>query len=188
MKIAFDVDGVVLNSIEVILNRLNEVTGCSYRPEHMVDWELERLGIDMNRLFDAVRWMYTRPIIEPYEGAVKTLSAIHASIGEPLLFITGRDDPATAERQLSALDWNGGKPEIYVTGGNRDKRKFLAEHGVEFIIEDDVKHLTEYRDAGVGVGLMVRPWNRSAAVPVDFKFHQWSDLDLWFRNVAIGKS
>lgn len=183
MKIAFDIDGVVLNSIEVILEHINRVKGKKLSVDELVSWELEDLGIDFKTLWDAVDYMYHQPRVEPYHGALEALRSIHRETGEPLLFITGRRDPGTALRHLSALDWNGSMPEMIVTGGTRDKRSYLAEHAVDFIIEDDVRHFQDYIDAGVGVGLMVRPWNRKASVPVNRRFEGWDDLWEWVQEV-----
>lgn len=183
MKIAFDIDGVVLNSIEVILEHINQAMGRTLTVDELVSWELEDLGVDFKTLWAAVDYMYHQPRVEPYLGALETLTKIHKETGEPLLFITGRRDPGTALRQLSALDWDGDMPEMIVTGGTRDKRNYLVENAVDFIIEDDVQHFRDYLEAGVGVGLMVRPWNRKASVPVSRRFEGWHDLWEWVREV-----
>ncbi len=180
MKIAFDVDGVVLNSIELILDRINEIKGTQLRPEKLFSWDLEVHGLDMETLRTAVDHMYSQQYIAPYDGAVEVLSEVHVIIGEPLLFITGRRSPETAEKQLQALDWNGNRPEMVVIGGNRDKREYLSEVGVDFIVEDDPEYLKEYVSMGVGVGLMVRPWNRAFSLPAGERFEGWSDLLQWF--------
>ncbi|AFM25532.1 5' nucleotidase, NT5C type [Desulfomonile tiedjei] len=179
MRIAFDVDGVVLRSIEVILERVNALTGRNLQPSDLKSWELEPLGLDFNVLNDAVTYMFARKKIEPYAGAVLTLSRLYKQLNSPLLFITGRHAPETALRQLEALPWNPTVPEMIVIGGNRDKRSFLADHAVDFIVEDDPAHLQDYLDMGIGVGLMVQPWNRETKIPVTKRFHNWSELESW---------
>ena len=124
--------------------------------------------------------MYAQPRIEPYQGALEALSRIHHASGAPLLFITGRKDPQTARRQLEVLDWNHGVPAIIVTGGDRDKRSYLVDNEVDFFVEDDPQHLQDYLDAGIGVGLMVRPWNNDARARVTRAFDGWNDLRDWF--------
>jgi|GEM_PF-510256 len=166
MKIAFDVDGVVLRSIDVILEHVNRVTSRNLTPDDLFMWDLEPLGLDMSTLRDAVNHMYGQPRIAHYEGAVRVLSRIYRFSGEPLLFITGRCDLETARRQLEALPWNPSPPEMIVRGGDRYKLEFMRAEGVDLIVEDDVKHLEEYLAAGFGVGLMNRPWNRRARIPV----------------------
>lgn len=185
MRIAFDVDGVVLNSIQIILEHINELTGKALTPADLGDWELERLGVDLDTLWQAVYHMYRQPRIDPYDGALEVLSRIYSETGEPLLFITGRENPETALRQLEALEWSSGVPEMVVTGGNRDKRIQLLEHAVSFMIEDDVEHLEAYMGYGIGVGLMVRPWNRRTGVSVNRRFQGWTDLEDWFDNLDL---
>ena len=180
MRIAFDVDGVVLNSIDIILEHINERTGMSLEANHLFSWDLEPLGVDFETLREAVRYMYSVPGIKPYDGAVEVLSRIHEAIEEPLLFITGRSDPSTARRQLEALPWNPTTPDMVVKGGARYKIPYFEEHGVEFIVEDDPEHLAEYEEAGIGVGLMLRPWNRSVEIPLTRRFTGWTDLEKWF--------
>lgn len=180
MKIAFDIDGVVLRSIDVILDHINTSTGRNIRIEDLATWELEPLGLDMPTLSAAVEHMYAMPKIANYSGAAETLSYIHERTGEPLLFITGRARPETARPQLEALPWNPTVPEIIVTGGNRDKRTYLAETGVDFIIEDDPEYLQAYLDQGLGVGLMVQPWNLHTDIPVTARFTGWHDVKQWF--------
>lgn len=188
LKIAFDIDGVVLNSIEVILEYINDASGKSLTPSDLLSWELERLGLTVKTLWKAVDYMYSQPRIRPYDGAVAALSRIHRETGEPLLFVTGRRNPETGRRQLEALDWNPAVPEMIVTGGDRHKLTYLLENRVNYMIEDDVEHLQEYLDAGIGVGLMVRPWNRSATIAVTDRFHGWEELSQWFlRRRRLGR-
>lgn len=183
MKIAFDVDGVVLRSIEIILQYINEIKGTELGPEHLLSWELEPLGLDSQTLRDAVEYMYAQPSIAPYDGAWEVLSRIHRVSREPLLFITGRLRPETALKQLQALPWNATVPEMIVTGGDRNKRDYLIETSADFIIEDDPEHLQSYLDMGIGVGLMLQPWNRSSDIPVTMRFQGWSDLEEWYVNL-----
>jgi hypothetical protein len=184
MKIAFDIDGVVLNSIEYILEHINRVKGSSHTTADLLSWELERLGIDSETLWNAVDYMYEQPRIEPYEGAADVLSRIHRATGEPLLFITGRRDPHSARRQLEALEWNPTLPRMIVTGGTRDKRAYLSDNRVDLIIEDDVEYAQHYLNVGIGVGVMLRPWNSRTTIPVTKKFRDWAHLGQWFDSLS----
>jgi uncharacterized HAD superfamily protein len=183
MKIAFDVDGVVLKSIDVILEYVNKKTGRNIKVDHLTTWDLEPLGLDLKTLWEAVDHMYTSPRVEPYSRAMEVLLRIHLTTKEPLLFITGRADPETAQRHLEALPWNSSMPEMIVCGGNRDKREYLIQNSVDFIVEDDVRHIDDYLKAGFGVGLMVRPWNRSAATSVTARFESWAEIERWFMSI-----
>ncbi len=182
MKIAFDVDGVVLKSIDMILDYINRVEGRDLRPDQLTGWDLEPLGLSLETLRDAVEYLYSRPRVEPYSGAVEALSRIHRTTKEPLLFITGRADPRTALRQLEALPWNPTMPEMIVSGGDRDKRQYLVRNSVDLIVEDDVRYVREYNEAGFRVGLMVRPWNRATEFPVAERFEGWNEVDYWFQR------
>lgn len=184
MKIAFDIDGVVLKSIEVILSRINQTTGNSLRPTDLKAWDLEPLGLDAATLKDAVDFMYAQIHIDPYEGAPRVLSKIYRLTGEPLLFITGRIDPESARRQLQELRWNPTVPEMVITGGDRDKRAYLSETGTNFIVEDDPHHLGDYLQAGIGVGLMCRPWNSHVDIPVTKRFSGWAEVENWFMELG----
>jgi hypothetical protein len=184
MKIAFDVDGVVIRSIDLILEHINRATGKNIAPEDLSSWDLEPLGLDLRILGEAVEHLYAREIVEPYTDAVRVLSKIYRRTGEPLLFITGRPNPETAARQLQALPWNPTVPDMIVTGGDRDKRVYLADKGVDFIVEDDPRHLGDYLSLGIGVGLMLQPWNRTTQIPVTKRFDGWKDIDRWFMELA----
>lgn len=184
MKIAFDVDGVVIKSIDLILEHINKATGRGIAPADLSSWELEPLGLDASILRDAVDYMYAEKKIQPYSGAVSVLSKIYRGTGKPLLFITGRPDPETALRHLEALPWNPTVPEMVVTGGNRDKRVYLAEMMVDFIVEDDPRHLGDYLSEGIGVGLMLQPWNRKTEISVTERFDGWTDVERWFTELS----
>ena len=183
MKIAFDVDGVVLKSIEIILDHINQSKGLALGPDDLFSWELEPLGLDAETVREAVDHMYAQPNIAHYDGAWQVLSRIHEMSETPLLFITGRSEPESALKQLQALPWNPTVPDMVVTGGDRNKRDFLIETSADFIIEDDPEHLQSYLDMGIGVGLMVQPWNRSIDIPVTERFHSWEDLEAWFLEI-----
>jgi len=179
MRIAFDVDGVVLQSIDIILDHINNVTGRKIPAASLLTWDLEPLGLHPALLRDAVDYMYSVMAIDPYDGAVDTLEKVHEITRSPLLFITGRSDLESAKRQLESLPWTQKVPEMVVTGGSRDKRVYLRETRAEFIIEDDELHLRDYLSDGIGVGLMIQPWNRSCKAPVTARFNGWSEIDQW---------
>ncbi|MGD9817781.1 MAG: hypothetical protein AB7V04_03680 [Desulfomonilaceae bacterium] len=180
IKIAFDIDGVVLRSIEVILEHINESTGKTLGVNDLLTWDLEPLGLTRDTLWNSVDHMYRQDYIEPYEGAEDVLWEIYELTGQPLLFITGRHDPTTARKQLESLNWPVRTPEIIVTGGDRDKRLYLNETGANFIVEDDYLHVRDYLGLGIGVGLMVQPWNKNCEAPVTCKFDRWHDVREWF--------
>jgi hypothetical protein len=184
MKIAFDVDGVVLESMEIITKYINQATGGHLAPADLAAYELGQLNIEVEILRGAIAYLYGLPSVPAYDGAQQTLEFIHRCREEPLLFITGRREPESAFRQLRALDWGGKPPEMIVTGGTRNKTAYLKDLGVDIILEDDPMHLEEYLDAGVQVGLMVRPWNAHIALPVTHRFHGWNDVREWFMGVA----
>lgn len=179
MRIAFDIDGVVLKSIDIILDHVSIVTGRKISPFDLLKWDLEPLGLNPKLLKEAVDYMYSMESISPYDGAVDALEKIHDITGTPLLFITGRSDLVSARRQLESLSWKRGAPEMIVTGGSRDKRVYLRETSAEFIIEDDELHLKDYLTEGVGVGLMLQPWNRFCKAPVTARFNGWYEIEEW---------
>ncbi|MFH0823868.1 MAG: hypothetical protein V2B18_14050 [Pseudomonadota bacterium] len=179
MRLAFDIDGVVLNSIEVMLEYVNRELGSDFTTEDLAAWDLENLGIRTETLWEAVAWMYRQPVISPYEGAVETLVDVYRRTGEPLLFITGRHDLYSAVSHLNALNWISGVPEMIIAGGDRDKKSYLMEYKVDFIIEDDVQYAESYEEAGIGVGLMLRPWNLSSTASVSERFQGWHDVRRW---------
>jgi hypothetical protein len=183
MIIAFDVDGVVLESMEIITDFINRAAGRNLKAADLVEWELGKLQIEVEILRSAVDHLYGLPSVPAYHGARETLDFIHRTSAAPLLFITGRREPESALRQLTALDWGGSPPEMIVRGGTRNKTSYLKDLGVDMIIEDDLKHLEEYLDAGVRVGLMVRPWNVRTTLPVTHRFHQWDDVREWFAGL-----
>lgn len=183
MKIAFDVDGVVLQSINYILDHINEQKGLKVTPDDLFTWDLDSIGVDSETLRKAILNMYTAASIQPYERAADVLGRIHQRTQEPLLFITGRSDPQSATRQLEKLPWNPTPPPMIVTGGHRYKVPYFQDTGAQFIIEDDPEHLQAYMDAGMGVGLMVRPWNRDCRIPVTRRFESWDDVERWFLSL-----
>ncbi len=183
MKIAFDIDGVVLQSIDFILDHINEEKGLKITPDELFTWDLDAIGVDSETLRKAILKMYTLPVVKSYTRAEEVLSLVHSETREPLLFITGRSDPRTAAIQLEKLPWNSKAPQMVVTGGHRYKMPYIQETEAEFIIEDDPEHLEAYLDAGIGVGLMVRPWNRNCSIPVNERFESWDDVEKWFLSL-----
>lgn len=188
MNIAFDVDGVVLRSIEVMLQTINATEGTTLTPDELSSWDLEPLGLRPSILREAVDRLYAEPRVAAYEGAIETLSMIYQQTRRPLLFITGRPEPSTAQKQLEALPWNPTIPEMIVVGGTRDKRYYLNAGKVDFMIEDDPRHLLDYLSLGHGVGLMLRPWNRHLPLPVTERFQSWQDVETWFQMFVLSKT
>ena len=102
MKIAFDVDGVVLNSIELILDRINEKKGPRCSPTNFSRGTLRHRGWTLRPSEMPFTTWPRSPTSGLTRGAVEVLSRVHRVTGAPLLFITGRSDP-DSRRSSSAF-------------------------------------------------------------------------------------
>ena len=165
--LAFDIDGIVINSADLMLEKFNELYGTDLKKEDWTTYEFEKaFNYPRKMLLDAFRKAIEETEEAPifYDGAVETLKLIDSTQPEPVLFVTNREEPWAniAKKQIeAAID---SEIEInyrtkYPLNNRISKTQRLLKLGVTNFVEDDPTWWEDYINEGIWVSTFKRRYN-----------------------------
>ena len=178
---AFDIDGVVADTMAVFLNLARERFGYTHlTKDHLRCYDLYRcLDIDRDTLDELICLTlddeHTR-LLPPEPGAPGVLTELAEY--SPLRFVTARIWPE------SIIDWlhgtlSGVAPEriqVIATGDPDAKMKILRELEVTCFIDDRLETCESLSRVGMRPFLFDQPWNRVSA-PISFpRVENWAQI------------
>ncbi|MGM0453799.1 MAG: 5' nucleotidase, NT5C type [Thermodesulfobacteriota bacterium] len=175
-QIAFDIDGVVADTMSLFLSIAEEVYGISeYRYEDITEYDLEgALGFDRTLQWEIIvrilEGNYTMPL-HPIGGAQRVLKRLNQR-HRPTLFVTARPDADHIRDWL--LDMLAVDPEairVVATGSFSDKKDVLLEHDIQYFVEDRLETCFLLAEAGMSPIVFQQPWNRRS--------HPFSEVGDW---------
>jgi len=165
VSLAFDIDGVVADTMALFLEIAREVFQIDgIRYENISCYDLASCtGLDQG-LIDAVverilDGNYTAPL-NSIDGASDVLTRIgnHRS---PLLFVTARPYLGPIRDWMSALlPVSSRAIEVVATGSFANKAEVLIERNVTCFVEDRLDTCFRLQDAGIRPIVFKQPWNR----------------------------
>lgn len=182
-RVAFDIDGVVLDIVTPFLRLLEERYGYGgFTPEDVTGFDLERaLKIPGEVVADIVDDLINRPVelgAKPYPGAAEVLKQL--SLEAPLLFVTSRPwpDPIRAWFDRCLPDLPGDRLEIIATGDPATKLDHLLEKGRCYFVEDYLETCRQLERAGLCPIVFDQPWNRDDGAFL--RVRNWQELGRLF--------
>lgn len=157
MRVAIDVDDVVLELMDSWLEVYNEKTGTAFSKDQMLNWDLTKNGLDTTAydiLSQHAEKIYSR--VYPIEGAQQAVRLIHNS-GYEVVYITAAV-AKTLDAKVDALERFGflrkGRTiddRLIVTG-----RKNLID--ADILIDDKPENIIRWPYPRKGI-LFTQPWN-----------------------------
>ena len=181
-EIAFDIDGVVADTMQVFVDLARERYGlldlkkddlycynlyeCVPAPSHVID-ELICLTLDDEHTLK----------VPAMEGAPEVLGRL-AEYG-PLRFVTARMWPESIERWLRML--LPGVPaetiQVTATGDPEVKHRTLRDMGVRYFVEDRLETCWVLAQEGIQPLVYDQPWNQvSSPFPRIYHWHQLREM------------
>lgn len=179
--LAFDIDGVVADTMSVFVRLAHERYGLtSLSKQDMLCYNLyDCLGLDKKIIDDLILLTldeeHTREI-PPVPGAPEVLTQLAAAA--PLRFITARTTAASiAEWVFSILP---GVPRSRITviasGSPDSKLDILQQLGVRYFVEDRLETCKHLKEAGIEPLVFEQPWNRDDPAPGFIRISDWMQL------------
>ena len=168
-KIAFDIDGVVANTMALFLEigrkdyginhiRYEDIT--EYFLEDCLDIDPKIIKIIINRILEGD----FEPELKPIDGAAEVLSEIAEA--HPLLFVTARPELSTIEKwTYKVLPVRPSAIEVIATGTFEAKGDVLNERGIQYFVEDCLGVCHMLSERAITPILFSQPWNRSPNHP-----------------------
>lgn len=175
-SLAFDIDGVVADTMSLFLAIADEEFGINHIGYHdITDYEILGSGVIDHRIMleimvRIVEGRYSRPL-SPIEHAPDVLRRLN-QICRPTLFVTARpeaDHIAQWMCDIMETDHNG--IEVIATGSFEDKRGVLKDRGISCFVEDRLETCFLLAEAGIEPVVFVQPWNR--------KPHPFAEVGSW---------
>ncbi|MEA3507143.1 MAG: hypothetical protein U9R36_06625 [Elusimicrobiota bacterium] len=162
-NIGVDIDGVIVDTVEVYLQYIYKVTGRRFKQKDITEYFFEDcLAISREEVTKAVEMMFEEDIwdsIPFYDGALDALKKIGSE--HNLYIITSR--PPVAKKSTQAWIQKRGIPAEKTIFTDMDsKLDYIKEHDLELdcFIEDRLEFALEVAQEVPEVLLMDRPWNR----------------------------
>ncbi|NOY68696.1 MAG: haloacid dehalogenase [Deltaproteobacteria bacterium] len=174
-RIAFDIDGVVADTMSLFLSIAGDfgVTGIRY--EDITEYDVRKsTGLDDDALTQIILRILSGEhafSLYPLPGAIHILKRLNKR-HRPTLFVTARPDAEHIEEWLLArLDVSPSDIEIVATGSFSDKKDVLLEKGVSWFVDDRLETCFVLAEAGVTPIVFNQPWNR--------KPHPFLEVSSW---------
>lgn len=179
--LAFDIDGVVADTMAVFVRLAREQYGFTrLTKEDLRQYDL-RACLDIPaEILDQLICLtldddHTRQI-PPMDGAVAVLTRLAAH--GPLRFVTARIWPESIigwlQQTLSQVD--AGRIEVYATGLPEAKCGILRDLKVKYFLEDRVETCRLLMENGIQPLLFDQPWNRGPEAGLFPRIEDWSQL------------
>ncbi len=183
-QLAFDIDGVVANTMRLFLDIVRGSYGINHiRLEDITCYNLEDcLDIDPEVIAGAIRMLlqgdYTH-VLQPMEGCRRVLKRM-ARAGPRLLFVTARPNREVITRWLQdLLNLPEKVIEVVATGSFEAKIDVLRAAQVNHFVEDRLETCHLLADAGMTPIVYRQPWNRR---PHPFtEVSGWDDIEALLR-------
>lgn len=183
-KLAFDIDGVVADTMQVFLRLARDrygIDGLSMEDLRCYDLH-ECLDLDRNLIDELVcltlddRHTLTVP---PMAGAPEVLTEL-AGHG-PLRFVTARIWPESITQWLEQTLPEVPRERIRViaTGAPEAKLKILKDLDVRFFVEDRLETCRFLSGQGIQPLLFDQPWNREPITEGFPRICSWEELREW---------
>ncbi len=178
-RLAFDIDGVVANTMQLFLDILKDVYGINhityedinqYQLEACLDLDPEILNGATGRIIDG-----NYPCrLEPNTGAVRVLKRLHAF--GPVRLVTARPYPGPIREWVDALlPPDRFQVDITSTGSFDVKHEVLMANEIQWFVEDRLDTCFLLQQHGITPVIFVQPWNRESHPFVEVE--NWDQLE-----------
>jgi uncharacterized HAD superfamily protein len=192
-RVAFDIDGIVLDTATAIWRAVTSHYDIPASIESWKEYYIEKqLGIPQQDVRPVYEPVMARTDLPMLKGAAKTLKEFYAATQEPILFITARRPQfvagaaASIKREIPDVEIEiiAASESAARLGDNKghDKTAFLKDHGIGFFIDDHPYSWEKYMNAGICVGTIDWPWTRANGLKMlnggyDNQFVMFKDWD-----------
>jgi uncharacterized HAD superfamily protein len=163
--IAFDIDGVVADTMEAFIRVARIEFGIKNLTKEQITsyWLEDCLSLDPEIVEAIVQRLLDDPLgvqLSPLPGARAALGTL-ASHGR-LTFVTARPTREPIERWLGTLVPNAVSEDLRViaTGRHAAKAGVLRELGLSYFVEDHLDTCRELCEQGINAIVFDQPWNR----------------------------
>ena len=181
-SLAFDIDGVVADTMSLFLDIVRDVHNInSIRYEDIYCYNVvECTGLDQEIVDSAVERLLNgnySAILEPMQGAADVLNRIERH-HSPLLFVTARPYLGPIrDWLLESLSLEPQSVDVITTGSHENKTEVLLERNITYFVDDRLDTCDLIYNAGILPVLYKQPWNRVV--------HPYREVNSWKELEAL---
>jgi uncharacterized HAD superfamily protein len=180
--LAFDIDGVVADTMSLFLEIVRDVHNISsIRYEDIYCYNVvECTGLDLEIVDSTVERLLNgnySAILAPMQGAADVLTRIERH-HSPLLFVTARPYLGPIrDWLLESLKLAPQSIDVIMTGSHENKVEVLLERNITYFVDDRLDTCDLIHDAGIRPILYKQPWNRVS--------HPYLEISSWKELEAL---
>ncbi|MDA8162225.1 MAG: haloacid dehalogenase [Desulfobacteraceae bacterium] len=178
-EIAFDIDGVVADTMEAFLGVARNEFGIDHlRKDHITSYWLEDcLPIPAGTVKAIIGRLVDDPLgtsLRPICGAVEALLSLASRF--PVTFVTARPDDMPITMWLHSIlpEIPHDRLTVIATGGHALKAEVLKGLGAAYFVEDHLETCEALCEQGIGAIVFDQPWNRGRTPYV--RVNSWPEI------------
>jgi hypothetical protein len=182
--IAFDIDGVVADTMEIFVRLAHEKYGLTHiSKEDIHSYNLyECLHLEKNIIDDLIRLTLSveqTMRIPPVAGAPEVLTQLAGTT--QLRFVTARVCPESISEWLfrTLPGVPAERITVVASGAPEIKLDILKELQIRCFVDDRVETCRQLKQAGIQPFLFVQPWNRDEPADGFIRVENWCQLKEW---------
>ena len=164
IKVAFDLDGCLVDFNMVLMRHLSDLVGRPLNDPQVFSLE-EAFGIGELVVNRALHLTYMDwKSVKEMEGANELVTTLYKKTGNPILVITARPHFVATETHLLVQNavMKGKVPYILIFAYGRDKGEYIRDY--PFMVEDRLSTARQLAKEGKTVFLMDAPYNREGTL------------------------
>jgi len=164
MKLAIDLDDVVLDTTKAIIDVLKDKHNIYIDANDIDVYDIgESTGLDHELISLVVNEAINSECIEPIFGVVPTINWL-GNYFSPIYFLTNRYNYKSTLEQIQYLEFDI-EYEIHLCGktnnGVPNKAKLINDLGINTVIEDRVETIMDiYKRTNADIVVFDKPWNK----------------------------
>ena len=191
MKLAIDLDDVVLDTTKAIIDVLKDKHNIYIDANDIDVYDIgESTGLDHELISLVVNEAINSEYIEPIFGAVPTINWLGNYL-KPIYFLTNRYDYKSTLEQIQYLEFDI-EYEIHLckktNNGVPNKAKLINDLGINTVIEDRVETIMDiYKRTNADIVVFDKPWNKCVEENDRiFRVKSWIiDIVYYFMNHGL---
>jgi len=173
LNIAFDIDGVYIPLMNVLIGKANEMYGFKIRIEDVTKyevWECTPLTKEMfHKIFEELIKEDILRYLKVEEGAQKVINKLYDNKNNRIYHLTAREvwwGKNAREHTIECLKSNNIKFDEDKLILDHEKTLLVEELNLDYIVEDTLYKVKEIagKNKNVMVLLMDRPWNQCGEI------------------------
>ena len=176
MNIGVDIDGVIANTLPLLVKELNNFFGEEFKSEEIYNYDIGKVYNKNQK--ELASFIKTREDIlatepEPVPGAIEYVNKLKAN--SRLFIISARTEKLQHQTEEWLLRYGFQWDELILLGSH-EKAETCHKLKINYFIEDSLYNAQQISSIGVHVFLMDAPYNQGRLPRLVCRCHTWQEV------------